>query len=50
LPEEWKESITVSDYKKGDKTGCSNYKGISLLSSTFKILSNILLSRLTPYV
>jgi len=49
LPEEWKESIIVSNYKKGDKTGCSNYKGISLLSSTFKILSNILLSRLTPY-
>jgi hypothetical protein len=27
---------------------CSNYCGISLLSSTYKILSNILLSRLTP--
>jgi hypothetical protein len=37
-------------YKKGDKTDCSNYQGISLLSATFKILSNILLSRLTPYV
>jgi len=46
LPEEWKESIIVSNYNKGDKTGCSNYKRISLLSSTFKILSNILLSRL----
>jgi len=47
LPEEWKESIIVPVYKKGDKTDCSNYRGISLLSNTYRILSNILLSRLT---
>jgi hypothetical protein len=49
LPEEWKESILVPIYKKGDKTDCSNYRGISLLSTTYKIPSNILLSRLIPY-
>jgi len=49
LPEEWKESIIVSIYKEGDKTDCSNYRGISLVSTAYKILSNILLSRLTPY-
>jgi hypothetical protein len=49
LPEEWKESVTVPIYKKGDKTDCSSYRGISLLSTMYKILSNILLSRLTPY-
>jgi len=49
LPEEWKESIIVPKYKKGDKTDCSNYRGISLLPTMYKILSNILLSRLTPY-
>jgi len=36
-------------YKRGDKTDCSNYRGILLSSTTYKILSNILLSRLTPY-
>ena len=45
LPEEWKESITVPIYKKGDKTDCNNYRGIFLLPTTYKILSNILLSR-----
>jgi len=48
LLEEWKESITVAICKKGDKTDCSNYGGISLLATTYKILSNIMLSRLTP--
>jgi hypothetical protein len=49
LPEEWKESIIVPIHKKGDKTDCNNYKGISLLPTTYKILSNILLSLLIPY-
>jgi len=32
LPEEWKDSSIVPIYKKGDKTDCSNYRGISILS------------------
>jgi hypothetical protein len=49
LPEEWKDSVIVLIFKKGDKTDCGNYRGVSLLSTTYKILSNILLSKLTPY-
>ena len=44
LPGEWKESIIVPIHKKGDKTDCNSYRGISLLPTTYKILSNILLS------
>jgi hypothetical protein len=43
-------SIIVPIHKKGDTTNCANYGGISLLSTAYKILSNILLARLTPYV
>ena len=59
MPEEWNEVITVSVYKKGDKSTLfirrvikqtvEIIETISLFSSTYKILSNILLSRLTPY-
>lgn len=35
---------------KINKTDCCNYQGIPLLTTTYKILFNILLSWLTPYV
>jgi hypothetical protein len=50
LPDHWKESIIVVVHKKSDKADCNNYRGISLLSSSYKLLSNILLSRLAPYI
>ena len=39
----------VPIHKKEDKTECDDYRGISLLPTTYKILSNILLLRLIPY-
>jgi hypothetical protein len=50
LPEVWEESFILPIHKKCDKTDCSNYRSISLLSTTYKILSNVLLARLTPYL
>jgi hypothetical protein len=47
---QWKESIIVPIHKRGDKTDCNIYRGISLLSTSYKILSNILLARLSPYI
>jgi hypothetical protein len=50
MPDQLKESIIVPIHKTGDKTGCNNYRGISLLSTSYKISSNILLSQLSPYI
>jgi hypothetical protein len=47
LRHQWKESILISIHKMGDKTDGSC--GI-LLSTSYKILSNIHLSRLILYV
>jgi hypothetical protein len=49
LPHQWKQSIVVPIHKKGGTTDCSNYRGISLLTTSYRILSNILLSELIPY-
>jgi hypothetical protein len=50
LSDQWKESIIVPVLKRSDGTDCNNYRGISVLSTSFNILSNIRLSRLNPYV
>jgi hypothetical protein len=42
--------IIVPVHKKRVKTDCNNYRWISVLSTSYKMLSNILLSSLSPYV
>jgi hypothetical protein len=49
LPEEWKESIIVSIYKKGNKTDCITGRGTSLPSTKYNILPKLLMLKLTPY-
>jgi hypothetical protein len=41
LPQQWKEAVIIPTYKKGDRTVCNNYGGISLLSASHKILTSI---------
>jgi hypothetical protein len=50
LPDQWKECIIVPIHKKGDKTDSNNIMGHLLLSASYKILSNIVLSLLSPYI
>lgn len=47
---EWKEAIVVSIHTKGDKPMFKNYRGISLIITTYKVFSNILQKRLEPYL
>jgi hypothetical protein len=48
MADQWTWSIIVPVHKKGDKTDCNNYCGKSL-STSYKILLDMLLSRLSPY-
>jgi len=49
-PESWRVSVLCLVFKKGDIMECENYRGISLLNTTYKILSNILLIRINSYI
>ncbi|KAI5738424.1 hypothetical protein M8J77_006867 [Diaphorina citri] len=48
LPEDWSTAIIHPIHKKGDKSDPNNYRGISLLSVTYKIFSRALLNRAEP--
>ncbi|XP_060518457.1 uncharacterized protein LOC132697179 [Cylas formicarius] len=49
LPKEWNEGTIVPIHKKGDRMACKNYRGITLLNITYKVLSNVLRGRISPY-
>lgn len=49
MPDEWHVGMVCPPHKRGDKLECKNYRGITLLNTTYKILSNILYNRLTHY-
>lgn len=48
VPSDFKDALIVTIFKKGDKSVCGNYRGISLLSTAGKVLAVILLKRLVP--
>ncbi|RVE61997.1 hypothetical protein OJAV_G00176660 [Oryzias javanicus] len=51
LPKDLRDAIIITLYKnKGEKSDCSNYRGITLLSIAGKILARLLLNRLVPAI
>jgi hypothetical protein len=49
LSGQWKESIIIQFHTKGEETGRSNYRGLSLLSTKFTVMSTAIVPRLSPY-
>jgi hypothetical protein len=49
VPEDWKKRILCPIYKKGGILECKNCRGISLLNTTYKVLSNITFTCLLHY-
>ena len=48
VPQEWKESIILPIYNKGEKRDCSNYRGNQFANYVRNFILHFLL-RLTPY-
>ena len=46
IPAEWKEGYLIKIPKKGDLSGCDNFRGITLLSVPGKVLNRIILERM----
>ena len=46
---EWNVNTICPMHKKGDTMECSYYRGVSLLNTAYKILSNILFARISPF-
>lgn len=51
LPCDLRDAVVITLYKnKGEKSDCSNYLGLTLLSIADKILARVLLNRLVPAI
>ena len=50
IPEGWKETIIVPIYKKGDRDKCENYRRITLGNAAYKVLANVILEKIKPYI
>ena len=50
IPQQWKVHIVVPVYKSGDRSLVKNYRPISLLCNTSKILESLVYSRIIDFV
>jgi Cdc6-like AAA superfamily ATPase len=48
IPEKWNTAKIINIHKKGNKTECGNYRGISLLVTASKLYSAILKKKIQP--
>ena len=48
-PDRWEGGILVPLHKKGDKLVCSNYRGINLLVTAYKVLTIIIYEKMKPF-
>jgi len=48
--QEWERVMVMNVHKKGTKTKCEIYRGISLLPTAYKLFGNVIKNRLNEYL
>ena len=49
MPQEWETGMVIIIHKKGRKSKCENYRGITLLPTVYKLFENIIKYRLNEH-
>ena len=42
MPQDWETGMVINIYKKGTKSTCENYRGITLSPTAYKLFANII--------
>lgn len=50
IPNDWKASVTIPVFKKGSKSDPENYRGITLMNSTTKLFTKLILNQLLKHI
>jgi len=50
MPQEWERGMVINIHKKGTKSKCENYRGITLLPTAYKLSANIIKNRLNEHL
>ena len=50
MPQKWETGMVINIHKKGTKSKCENYRGITLLPTAYKPFTNIIKNRLNEHV
>jgi hypothetical protein len=48
-PQDWETGMVINIHKGGTKSKCENYRGITLLSTAYKLFANIIKNRLNEH-
>jgi len=50
MPQEWYTGMVINIHKKGTKSKCDIYSGITLLPTAYKLFANIIKNRLNEHL
>jgi len=50
MPQEWETGMVINIHKKGTKSKCEHYRGITLLPTAYKLFANTIKNRLNEHL